>query len=159
MIYNEFKLGLVLSAAALLLLFRSFTSHIYLSFSTLTLLPTLLCSISCILLSFTAICNCCIHYQLLVMHIYCPQCSYLIQHVRCVRVNLPLLAYMQPCYCHGQHKHLLFTEWFIYELSLLTFSLHPFPRQGRMAGLINCRLPCPAKAPSHVHTPISDKFA
>lgn len=39
-------------------------------------------------------------------------------------------------YCHGQHKHLLFTTWFIYKLSLLTFCLHLFPSEGGWQGIL-----------------------
>lgn len=115
--------------------------------------PPLLCSISSILSSFLAFATCCIHYQPLVMHIYCLQRARLIQHAAAESKSSPFPRLTcSLVYCRGQHKHLLFTVWFIYELSLLTFCLHPFPRVGRMPGLINCGLPCPAEASSYIHT-------
>ena len=110
-----------------------------------------LCSVSSILSSFLAFPTCCIHYQPLLMHIYCLQRARLIQHAAAESKSSPFPRLTcSLVYCRGQHKHLLFTVWFIYELSLLTFCLHPFPRVGRMPGLINCGLLCPAEASSYI---------
>ena len=85
------------------------------------------------------------------MHIYCLQRACLIQHAAAESKSSPFPRLTcSLVYCRGQHKHLLFTVWFIYELSLLTFCLHPFPRVGRMPGLINCGLLCPAEASSYI---------
>ena len=74
--------------------------------------PSLLlfCSISSILSSFLAFPTCCIHYQPLVMHIYCLQRARLIQHAAAESKSSPFPRLTcSLVYCRGQHKHLLFT--------------------------------------------------
>lgn len=82
-----------------------------------------------------------------VIHIYCLQYVHM-----CESKSLPWLKY-SLVYCHRKHKHLLFSLWFMLVLSLLTFCLHPFPREGRMAGQIYCG---PKHHPAHKHSLLQD---